>query len=371
MKQTSATDPDRSIASYWRDIPLALFDHLDGVVASLTPSHRDVALVLETVRIEEHIREVRSDFGRPRHPRKPIARAFVAKAVLNIPTTRDLVDRLRVDIRLRRICGFTRGVPSEPSFSRAFSDFAANGLADVTHDAAVRGLFGETIFHHGSIDAASIPARERGVKKEKPPASKPTKRGRQKGQGKHESRKAPSPQERQLTQSLDKMLGELPRVCDHGVKIGPKGYTIHWRGYKAHAHVGDGGIPLAFITTSASIHDSLAAIPLLRLTSGRILALFYALMDKAYTGEPIAQAANELGHVLIVPPKGVRNGPPPPQFTPDRKRRYNHRTNVERFFSDLKDNHGGNHLFVKGGPKVQSHLMFGVLAIFGLRVFRL
>ena len=370
MKQTSATDPDRSIASYWSDLPLTLFDHLDGVVGSLTPSHQDVALVLETVRIEEHVQEPCSDLGRPCCPRKPMARAFVAKAVLNVPTTKDLIDRLGVDIRLRRICGFAHGVPSQASFSRAFSDFAANGLADATHEAAVRSVFGQTIFHHGAIDAASVPARERGVRKEESPASAPKKRGRQKGQGKHESRKEPSPQERQLTQSLEQMLVELPRVCDHGVKIGPKGYTIHWRGYKAHAHVGDGGIPLAFMTTSASVHDSRAAIPLLRLTSGRILALFYALMDKAYAGAPIAQAAADLGHVPIVPPKAERNHPAP-EFTPDRKRRYDHRTSVERFFSDLKDNHGGNHLFVKGGHKVQAHLMFGVLAIFGLSVFRL
>jgi hypothetical protein len=299
-----------------------------------------------------------------------MARAFLCKAVLNVPTTKDLIERLGFDVRLRRICGFVGGVPSESSFSRAFYEFAQSGLNDTAHEAAVRNIFGETVFHHGALDAASVPARERGVKKEKPAPSAPKKHGRQKGQGKHESRKAPRPQERQRAQSLEQMLSELPRVCDHGVKIGPKGYTIHWRGYKAHAHVGDGGIPLSFVTTSASVHDSLAAIPLLKLTSGRVLALFYALMDKAYAGDTIAEAARALGQVAIVPPKGVRNGPPPPEFTRDRQRRYDHRTNVERFFSDLKDNHGGNHLFVKGGARVHSHLMFGVLAIFGLQVFR-
>jgi hypothetical protein len=371
VKQTFATDPKRSIASYWLDLPLTLFDHLEGVVGPLTPSHQQVALVLESVRIEDHVHESPADLGRPPCLRKPMARAFLAKAVLNIPTTKDLIERLVVDIRLRRICGFTHRVPSGSSFSRAFSDFALSGLTDTAHAAAVRDLFGETVFHHGAIDAASIPAREHGVKKLKPAPTQRKKPGRQKGQGFRESRREPGPQERQLTQSLEQMLGELPRVCDHGVKIGPQGYTIHWRGYKAHAHVGDGGIPLAFVTSSASVNDSLAAIPLLRLTSGRILALFYVLMDKAYTGDPIAQAAKGLGHVAIVPPKAVRGGLPAPEFTPDRQRRYDNRTIVERFFSDLKDNHGGNHLLVKGGAKVQSHLMFGVLAILGLSVFRL
>jgi len=306
--------------------------------------------------------------GRPPVLRKPMARAFVAKAVLNIPTTKDLIERLNIDSRLRRICGFTHRVPSGPSFSRAFSEFALGGLGDKAHETAVEAILGETIFHHGSIDASSIPARERGVKKEKPVVSEPKQRGRKKA---GQSPKEPSRQERQRTQSIRQMLSEIPRVCDHGMKIGPKGYLVHWRGYKAHAYIGDGGIPLAFVMSSASIHDSAAAIPLLKLASSRILALFYVLMDKAYTGGLIAQTAAEQGHVPIVPPKGVKNGPPPPDLTPDRQRRYDHRSDVERFFSDLKDNHGGNHLFVRGGAKVQAHLMFGVLAIFGLSIFRL
>jgi hypothetical protein len=38
--------------------------------------------------------------GRPR-----IARAFVAKQVYNMPTTRALLDRLHADRQLRRLCG--------------------------------------------------------------------------------------------------------------------------------------------------------------------------------------------------------------------------------------------------------------------------
>jgi hypothetical protein len=37
-----------------------------------------------------------------------MARAFVAKAVLDLPTTEALIDRLKVDHALRRICGFER-----------------------------------------------------------------------------------------------------------------------------------------------------------------------------------------------------------------------------------------------------------------------
>ena len=39
------------------------------------------------------------------HDRAKIARAFLAKAVFNIPNTRALLDRLAHDVVLRRLCG--------------------------------------------------------------------------------------------------------------------------------------------------------------------------------------------------------------------------------------------------------------------------
>jgi transposase len=64
--------------------------------------------------------------GRPAKDRAAIARAFVAKAVYNMPTTRVLLDRLSTDVALRWICGWEnkREVPSESVFSRAFAEFA-------------------------------------------------------------------------------------------------------------------------------------------------------------------------------------------------------------------------------------------------------
>ena len=48
-----------------------------------------------------------------------MARALVAKAVYDMPTTRVLLDRLDTDVVLRRICGWERRseVPSESVFS--------------------------------------------------------------------------------------------------------------------------------------------------------------------------------------------------------------------------------------------------------------
>ena len=59
------------------------------------------------------------------------------------------------------------------------------------------------------------------------------------------------------------MLDELPKTCDVGVKKqcqGRAGQT--WVGYKLHIDAADGGVPVSCLLTSASLHDSQAAIPL-------------------------------------------------------------------------------------------------------------
>ncbi len=43
--------------------------------------------------------------------------------------------------------------------------------------------------------------------------------------------------------------------------------------------------------------------------------------------------------------------------------RYNERTVAERMNARLKDEFGGNHIWVKGNTKVMSHLMFGLLVL--------
>lgn len=81
--------------------------------------------VLELVRIKALLPYFRGQAGRPEEDRAALARAFIAKVVFDIPTTRALIERLEVDGRLRRLCGWSGGgrLPSE-AFSRAFSEFA-------------------------------------------------------------------------------------------------------------------------------------------------------------------------------------------------------------------------------------------------------
>jgi len=68
--------------------------------------------------------------GRPEADRCALACAFLAKAILDLKTTRALMDRLQADSKLRRLCGFDLrfALPSEATFSRAFDEFATSEL---------------------------------------------------------------------------------------------------------------------------------------------------------------------------------------------------------------------------------------------------
>jgi hypothetical protein len=51
--------------------------------------------------------------------------------------------------------------------------------------------------------------------------------------------------------------------------------------------------------------------------------------------------------------------------------RYNQRSAAERVNGNLKDNCGGNHVRVRGAPKVFCHLMFGILVVTVEQIMRL
>jgi Transposase domain (DUF772) len=87
--------------------------------------------ILDWVRIEQLVDDGCGVGRRPRE-RFALANAFVAKAVLGLSTTLGLIERLKVDKALRRICGFAwfKRLPDEWTFSRAFAEFAQQRLAE-------------------------------------------------------------------------------------------------------------------------------------------------------------------------------------------------------------------------------------------------
>jgi hypothetical protein len=330
-----------------------------------TQQHKHLAAVLDLVRIEEHVpAALQGREGRPPCSRRVLARAFVAKAVCDLPTTEALIERLKADVNLRLICGFReRGnVPSPTTFSRAFAEFAASRLGDRVHEALVATHLKETLVGHVSRDATEITAREKPAKKPTP-APAPSASGLK--AGKRRLRKAEpkvaSRLPQQVEQSAEEAISELPVACDRGCKRNSKGQFMTWTGYKLHLDVNDAGLPLLALTTSASLHDSQAAIPMAKITASRVTAL-YEVMDSAYAADLIRAVCRSLGHVPIIDPHpGQRKTHP---LDPAEARRLNERTAVERAYSRLKDEFGARSVRVRGHAKVHAHLMFGVLALF-------
>jgi hypothetical protein len=82
-----------------------LDDAMDG---PLNGHHRQFVSVLGLVRIETFLPSWRGVPGRPPAERAALARAFIAKAVFNPPTTTLLIDMLAADKTPRRLCGRPR-----------------------------------------------------------------------------------------------------------------------------------------------------------------------------------------------------------------------------------------------------------------------
>ena len=120
-----------AFAPYWQSIQHALFPQLECVLGPLTEKQQQLVQTLEVIRIEQMIPRRFRVPGRPPKDRAAMARALVAKAVYDMPTTRVLLDRLDTDVVLRRICGWERRseVPSESVFSRAFAEFSGHAVA--------------------------------------------------------------------------------------------------------------------------------------------------------------------------------------------------------------------------------------------------
>ncbi len=91
-----------SLSQYWLNIQGSLFPWLKEALGELTEKQQKLVTVLEVIRVEEFLSAGRGYPGRPSEDRSAIARAFVAKAIYNLPTTRCLLDRLACDPKLRQ-----------------------------------------------------------------------------------------------------------------------------------------------------------------------------------------------------------------------------------------------------------------------------
>jgi len=383
------------IMQRWNVIQHELLPELRNDVGTLTPKLEKLIHTLEWVRIEEFTDSTWCGVGRPPHERAWLANAFVAKAVLGLTTTAGLIERLTIDRALRRICGFPlcRKLPSEATFSRAFEEFAEGCLAERVHEALIKEHLGDELIGHISRDGTAIDARERPARTQTtsaepaataqsalipaeehaaavsaPETSAPAKKRGRRRQGEARPPAKESPIHCQRQQTLARMLEDIPTVCDRGTKCNAQGYKVSWNGYKLHLDTADCGVPIAALLSSASMHDSRAAIPLSLISAARVTNL-YDLMDAAYCSTELRDHSRSLGHVPLIdhnPRKGEKI-----EFAPAEAIRYNERTAAERSNGRLKDEFGGNTLRVKGATKVMGHLMFGVLALSADQLMRL
>ena len=315
-----------------------------------------------------------------------MARAFIAKAHWDIPTTRDLVERLKVDRRMRNLCGWVLPgeIPSESTFSRAFAEFAESNIPGQIHKAMIEEATKQSIIGNISRDSTAIHAREKPTPKCKSD-QKPMKRKRGRPR-KDEVRppKAKTRLERQASgeMTLEQMLDELPEVCDRGAKVNAQGFRNGWIGYKFHIDATDAGLPVSCILSSASLHDNQVAIPLSDMTAQRVTYL-YECMDSAYNAVQIHDHSKKHGRISIIDTNPRSNKDLKESLARERKaadsagfihptdQRYGERTVVERVNGRLKDDFGARHLRVRRHKKVQAHLMFGIVALCADQIMRL
>ena len=341
-----------------------------NIGARLTPKLEQLLRIWEMIQIERFVPAGRGWVGRPARERVALARAFVAKAVLGLPTTVALIERLHVDGCLRRLCGFDarRKLPGAWLFSRAFAALAAQDVAGAAHAALITTHLGDQLIGHIARDATEIQAREKPVTSKSPVVALPPRsRGRPR-QGEKRPPVLTRIQRQMQGMNLSAMLADLPCACDVGSKTNSKGFKSSWIGYKLHLDVADGQIPISAVVTSASVHDSQVAIPLATLTAARVTSL-YDLMDAAYCSPLIRQHSRDLHHIPLIDhnPRGGQKI----DFAPHAAERFKTRTQVERVNARLKDEFGARWVRVRGPAKVTAHLMLAVLALTADQLLRL
>jgi hypothetical protein len=362
-----------TLFSLWRSIQYKLFPHLEKELDPLTEKEQEFVRVAELASIDKHLGPYRwGGNGRKPIDRKSFVLAFIAKAIWKIPTTQALIDYLKASPNLRRLCGWERSseIPSESTFSRAFEEFSKGLLPSLIHEAMVRNSLKDKIVGHISRDATAIEGREKPVRKPKLEPQPKRRRGRPKKGEEHAPREKPqfTRLDLQVGRSLQENILELPNQCDVGCKRNSKGHQESWIGYKLHLDVADGDIPVSVVLTSASLHDSQVAVPLIQMSSNRVTYL-YDLADAAYDAPHIKGYSRLLGHVPIIDPNMRSKAAIP--LAPAQAVRFRERSSAERVNSNLKDNYGGRFVRVRGAVKVMAHLMFGIIALTANQLFRL
>jgi len=159
-----------SLSKMWLkviNLEQSLFPRLEESMGKLSSKEEKLIKILDFAQIENFV--CTAQITNPPKDREEMARAFVAKQVYNFQTTRDLIERLKIDRTLRVICGWRHfnEIPSESKFSRVFKEFSQQSIATKAHDVFIEKYLSETLFFYHSIDATAVELREKAVKQKR------------------------------------------------------------------------------------------------------------------------------------------------------------------------------------------------------------
>jgi hypothetical protein len=370
-----------TLSQMWFNVQYKLFPFLENQTGSLSKKYKNLIAILELVRVESYLQYNYFSNGRPPKDRARIARAFIAKIVLKLTYTEQIISLLQTDKQLRIICGWEEEsiIPHKSKFSRVFKEFAESSLPEKVHQALIKEIYKDKVIGHLANDSTALVAREKPLKKEG--TSKERKKAIRRRIYKEQTGKILSRKQKQFTQSIEEMMQDLPKSCDIGMKKNAEGIGIVWKGYKLHAAIDDMGIPVSAILSSASINDSEVGIPLMA-KSNQLVKNFYDLMDSAYDVSEVKEYSRFLGHVPLIDfharSKAQQVGKKAEKkckrilnvYTAEDKR-YKERFSKERFNGIFKEYYGGKNIQYKGFEKVFCHSMFGILAYTASTIIRL
>lgn len=249
----------------------------------------------------------KSRFGAPVESNySAIIYSLIARIVERIPTIKDLLKRLREDILFRLDCGFSlaESLPSAATYSRLIQKLSQSDALEQVSQNVVQLALKEGFISDDTIaiDATHIEARDRAPKKQKieHAPTLPKKRGRkskaerevwllQKQQEEAQKSIYEKKIEDQLHVSYEILREQMPITPTWGVKCNSEGKNLNWYGYKGHLAVTPSQYIVGALLSSGSLHDSKAAIPLLKGLEAQFptYRFRYATMDAGYDYEPI------------------------------------------------------------------------------------
>jgi hypothetical protein len=82
-----------NLSRHWMRYQESLFDDFEEACGLMTDRHKEIILALDVIGLDNFLFDGPSySVGRPRRSRLAIGRAFVAKAALNLSTTKGMIN---------------------------------------------------------------------------------------------------------------------------------------------------------------------------------------------------------------------------------------------------------------------------------------